>query len=266
MTSASSFGADSASTAKTVLITGASSGIGLQLAHHYLRQGWQVIACGRNEHALQTITGAIALAFDVSDYQQVIQAKATVAKVLDEKQLSLDLVILNAGTCEYIDDAHAFDGQLFARVIQTNLIAAGYCLDAFLPLMVAGSRVALMSSSATYLPFPRAEAYGASKAGVSYLASSLSVDLAASGIGVSVICPGFVKTPLTDKNDFVMPMRVDAETAAATIAKGLAAGRREIHFPRRFTYLLKLASLLPASLLEKMLRPRSNKAQSKDVK
>ncbi|GIU29630.1 SDR family NAD(P)-dependent oxidoreductase [Shewanella sp. MBTL60-007] len=233
----------------SVLITGASSGIGQQLALDYLAEGWQVFACGRNQEALSQLHGAELLVFDITNKLDVAaQAKAIKQKL----SAPLDLVILNAGSCEYINDAVNFDGDLFERVIRTNLIAMGYCLAAFTPLIASGGRLALMGSSAVYLPFPRAEAYGASKAAVQYLASSLAIDLKPHNIGVSVICPGFVKTPLTDKNDFAMPMQQTSEQASRAIRKGLVKGVREIDFPKRFTLLLKFVSLLPRRLWERI--------------
>ena len=251
-------------TFKTVLITGASSGIGLQLAKDYLQSGWQVLACGRNSQGLAGLSGALPLVFDASNYDDTVKAGQKAAAYLESANLSLDLVILNAGTCEYIDNPQAFDSQLFERVMRTNVIGLGYCLEAFLPLMRRGSRLALMSSSATYLPLPRAEAYGASKAAVSYLAACLNVDLMTQGIGVSVICPGFVKTPLTDVNRFPMPMRVDVNYASRAIRTGLARGKSEIHFPRVFTYFLKLLSLLPVRVLHPLLAKVVAKNVSED--
>ncbi|QDE30316.1 SDR family NAD(P)-dependent oxidoreductase [Shewanella polaris] len=236
-----------------VLITGASSGIGFALAEHYLRQGVEVIACGRNAQALKAISGATVLEFDITDSTQVEAAAIKLKQLLHNNHWQLQQVILNAGSCEYIDDALHFDSALFARVINTNVVAMGYCLEHFLPLLNRGARLGLMSSSATYLPFPRAEAYGTSKAAISYLGRSLRVDLAEHGIGVSVICPGFVKTPLTDKNDFAMPMQITAQQAAVAIYNGMQRQRNEIHFPGKFTWLLKLASLLPESLLVSLL-------------
>lgn len=230
------------STNKTVLITGASSGIGKSLAINYAKDGWQVYACGRNQQRLDELTELHSnikiLAFDVTNIEAIKQATSDIT--------SFDLLVLNAGNCEYIDNAKAFDSSLFSRVISANLLSAGYCLDALLPKLVSGGHLAFISSSATFLPLPRAEAYGASKAGLNYLAETLAVDLKPNNIDVSVVYPGFVKTPLTDKNDFAMPCRINPEDAATRIKKGLDKRQAKIHFPKRFTYFLKLFSLLPS--------------------
>lgn len=225
-----------------VLITGATSGIGRQLALDYRRAGWQVWGCGRDGERLQELGlhGITPLQFDARDSV----AMAEVAAGLP----TLDLVILGAGNCEYMDIAEGFDSALFARVIETNLIATGHALAAFLPRLAAGSRLAIVSSSVSWLPLPRAEAYGASKAALDYLAHTLRLDLASKGIGVTLIRPGFVQTPLTAKNDFPMPCLVTVEEASRAIMGGLAAGRHQIHFPRRFIWLLRLLGALPTGL------------------
>lgn len=233
-----------------VLITGATSGIGEQLAILYANQQWDVVACGRNQQKLTQLCKfsphITSLPFDVTDPEQV--------KTAAEKLPSdLDLVILNAGNCEYIDDPMAFDSQLFRRVIDVNLVSIAYCLEQFLPKMSKGSKLALMSSSAAYLPLPRATAYGASKAALNYLTKTLAIELHKFGIHVSLICPGFVKTPLTDKNDFAMPLRVSAELAAKIIYFDLQLGRREIHFPYAFTFIMKCFAALPDSWWRRLL-------------
>ncbi|MAD88992.1 MAG: short-chain dehydrogenase [Pseudoalteromonas sp.] len=229
---------------KVVVITGASSGIGEALALEYAQQGFAVYACGRNQAKLDALSEKSAnitpCIFDLNDKNALKNALP--------KDLAIDHLILNAGTCEYIDNPKQFDGALFERVIQTNLIAVGYCLEAWLKQMKFGGQVGLMSSSAAYVPLTRAEAYGASKAGITYLAKTLSVDLEPQEIGISVIHPGFVKTPLTDKNDFDMPGIIEAEDAAKAIYKGMSKSTFDIHFPKGFTWTLKVLSLLPFSL------------------
>ncbi|OYD25341.1 SDR family NAD(P)-dependent oxidoreductase [Oceanimonas baumannii] len=225
---------------KRVLVTGASSGIGLQLATDYLADGWQVVACGRNKSKLtQALPGEGVEygVFDINDREAVRMGLSTVAPV--------DLAILNAGTCEYVDDAHAFDADLFERVVQANLIGTANCVAAVLPRIKTGGRLALVSSAVTFVPLTRAEAYGASKAGVDYLARTLAVDLNSSQVAVSLVRPGFVDTPLTQKNDFPMPGRVSPVQASRIIRSGLARGKHEITFPSAFIVTLKLLSWLP---------------------
>lgn len=227
---------------KQVLITGATSGIGEQLAIDYAKSGWQVFACGRNQAKLNELAsqhqGISSFKFDVTDADAVKEA----ARLLTGQ---IDLLILNAGNCEYIDDPMRFDGALFERIMKVNLVSLGYCLEHYLPKIRKGGQLAIVSSSAAFLPFPRATAYGTTKAGASYLAKTLSIELARYNIDVSLVNPGFVKTPLTDKNGFEMPMRVTVDYASNAIIKGLEKRKREIHFPTKFTYILKLLAALP---------------------
>ena len=232
-----------------ILITGTTSGIGHKLAQDYLREGHTVYCCGRNDAVLSKLTAsfgerATSLHFDVADLNDCKQALAAVS--------DLDVVILNAGTCEYID-AKIFDAQSFERVIRINLIGIANCLEALIPKLRAGSTLSLMGSSSSYLPLPRAEAYGASKAASEYLAKTLALTLKNEGIHVSYIAPGFVETPLTDLNDFPMPMRVVVEYASRCIRKGIATGKSEIRFPKLFTGMLKALSLLPFAIKRLLL-------------
>ncbi len=226
-----------------VLITGASSGIGLQLARDYAAAGHQLIACGRDRDKLTSSCGDIASQLVVADNADRDATLAAMAGLGE-----IDLAILNAGGCEYIDDALQFDSALFRRVIDTNLNGTAYALEALLPQLRRGGRVAIMSSTSTLLPFSRAEAYGASKAGLDYLANSLRIDLRRHAIGVSLIRPCFVDTPLTARNTFAMPGIISPARASRIIIKQLARGRDEINFTRPFVAFLRLVAWLPSAL------------------
>ncbi|MBU9811522.1 SDR family NAD(P)-dependent oxidoreductase [Rahnella sp. C60] len=233
---------------RRVLITGASSGIGKQLAQDYAAGGWEVIACGRDEEKLMAVAAAspliIPLRFDITDLHATREA-------LQGRQV--DLAILCAGTCEYLDNG-VVDAEKVMRVMNTNFTGPVNCLDALLPGLAPGSRVALVGSVAWLLPFARSEAYGASKAALAFFARSLAVDLAKRQIHISLIQPGFVETPLTSRNDFPMPMMVSVTQASKHIRKKLARGDNEIAFPPLFVRLLKVASLLPVSLQQRLCR------------
>ncbi|POE04680.1 SDR family NAD(P)-dependent oxidoreductase [Pectobacterium odoriferum] len=226
---------------KRVLITGASSGIGQQLALDYARDGWDVLACGRNEQRLNALTAAFpairTIAFDMTNLADTQQALDSV---------TVDLVILSAGTCEYLDNG-IVEAEKVSRVLTTNVIGPVNCLSVLLPQLANGSHLALVGSTASLVALPRAEAYGASKAALAYFARSLSLDLQARNITVSLILPGFVDTPLTARNDFPMPMLISVSQASATIRRGLAKKKREIAFPLRFALLLNAISVLPQS-------------------
>lgn len=237
--------------AKTILITGATSGIGLALFEQYCARGEQVIACGRDQKKLALLSAKAykTCVFDVNQPQQIAEQLQAVE--------CLDMVILNAGDCQYINDAKHFSGRIFTDIINTNLVSLGWLLEYTLPKINQGGQLVFVSSSATIVPLPRSEAYGASKAGMDYLANSLRLDLAAENIGVTLVHPGFVKTPLTDKNNFAMPFLITTEQAASSIIKGVAQRKNYLHFPKRLTLLLKLLSLLPTSIWQALILRKS---------
>ena len=236
-------------TNKKVLITGATSGIGEALVSQYSNENNTVIACGRNAEKLSILQqhnqANETLQFDITDESQIKEAADRVSH--------LDIVIFNAGDCLYIDDVMKFDANLFANIINTNLIALGYLVKHFLPKVNKGGQIVFISSIASQLPFPRTEAYGASKAGVDYFANSLRLDLMSHDISVTLVHPGFIKTPLTDKNDFPMPFMLTANEAAARIHQGVKARKNYLHFPKRLSLSLALFRLLPSDIWQSLI-------------
>lgn len=230
------------------LITGASSGIGRQLAISYAKAGWQVLAVARSTDALDALAQQHSrihpCTADLTDAKDIEVLCQTVA---DFGQ-PLDLAILNAGTCIYVD---ATDLKLsdFEQTFAINFFALVALSAALLPLLkqAATGRLVLVSSLAHYFPFTRAEAYGASKAAVSYFADSLRADWANEGVAVSLIEPGFVDTPLTQKNDFAMPFLLSVEDACNRIVAGLDKSKPRIRFPKRLVWSLNLLRVLPYS-------------------
>ena len=134
-----------------------------------------------------------------------------------------------------------------------KIISLGYLVKHFLPKLNKGGQLVFISSIASQLPFPKAQAYGASKAGVDYFANSLRLDLKSHGINVTLVHPGFIKTPLTEKNDFPMPFMLTANEAALRIYQGVKSRKDYLHFPKRLSLLLKLFRLLPNKVWQTLI-------------
>ena len=231
------------------LITGASSGLGRELAIQYAKDGWQVIAVARSVNALnqlhQEYNTIQAFPLDLTNTELFSSAVSRLAEQIP----ALDLVILNAGSCDYVD-ATALPLDIFERTMVLNFQAQVAAVKLLLPLLQKSeqSSLAVVSSLAHLFPFTKAQAYGASKAALSYFADSLRVDLTGFGIRVCLIEPGFVDTPLTQKNDFKMPFLLKVDDAATRIRLGLQAQQQRIRFPKRLVWSLHLLNLLPYSL------------------
>ncbi|WP_260258749.1 SDR family NAD(P)-dependent oxidoreductase [Vibrio intestinalis] len=226
---------------KTVFITGATSGIGEQLCRDYASQGFNVVACGRNQQKLNALSSEYpsltTLSFDVTDNQQINDA-------LTELALTPDIWVLNAGDCEYIEDGKLNSG-LIRRVFDVNFMGVVNVIEAIQTRFEKGHQLIVVGSISSEVALPRAEAYGASKAALSYLVRTLQTTLKPKGVSVSLVLPGFVETPLTDKNTFDMPAIVTASQASAAIRQGIEQRKPFIYFPKRFTVLLRIIASLP---------------------
>ncbi len=240
-------------TGRVVWITGASSGIGRALALTLAKRGDRVAVSARSETGLQHLAEeAAGFAGSIHPYPLDITQPETCADTVDRIAGDLGditLAVLNAGTHHPVE-AHAFAASDFAKLININLIGTGNCLDPLLKRMIPAQKghIAIVASVAGYRGLPTSAYYGASKAAQINLAESLKLDLYRYGIKLQLVNPGFVKTPLTDKNDFPMPFLMDVDEAAERMARGFDGRSFEITFPRRFAYLLKLLRLLPYRL------------------
>jgi len=233
-------------------VTGASSGIGRQVALDLARAGWTVVATARREEELSRLAAEAPAGKVLAAPADVTDAKAIAAaahRVQAETGRPIALAILNAGTYLH-DSAATFDLAAFTNQVTVNLIGTANALAAVMPAMIArrAGQVAIVSSVAGYRGLPRAIAYSATKAALIAMAESLKFDLDRAGVMVNVVNPGFVRTPLTDRNDFPMPFLMSVEDASRRIVDGLARGRFEVCFPRRFAYILKLMRIVPYAL------------------
>jgi len=239
---------------KTVWIVGASSGIGAATARALLAQGARVVVSARNAAALQALADhqplCQALPLDATDSAAVQQAASGLLA-----QGPLDCVVYCAG--HYVPmRADAIDVPDMQRHGEVNYMGALYLLAAVLPALRArgNGHISLVGSAAGYRGLPNSLAYGPTKAALINLAEALYLDLHSEGLGVSIINPGFVETPLTAQNDFKMPALLTPDQAAQAILQGWAKGLFEIHFPKRFTRWLKVLRLLPYRVYFKLVQ------------
>jgi short-subunit dehydrogenase len=235
---------------KNVWLVGASSGIGAALAKRLMALGANVALSARRIAPLDALIASntnpqakhLALPMDATDADQV----KAVHKTIRANWPTIDLIVWLAGTYKAMR-ADALDLPLIKQTIDANLTSVYNGLDAFLPDLIAqkSGAIALVSSVAGFRGLPKALVYGPTKAAMINLAEVLYNDLKPYGISVYLINPGFVETPLTAQNEFKMPALITSEQAADEIISGLAKGRFEMHFPKRFTRVLKLMRLLP---------------------
>ncbi len=247
-----------------ILVTGASSGLGEALALAYARPGATLFLSGRDAARLEAVAEACrargaraeARVVDVAD-AAAMESWVTAA----DSDTALDLVIANAG----ISAGTAGPGETADQARAIFAVNLGGVLNTVLPVLPAlrarrRGRIAIMSSLASFRGLAGAPAYAASKGAVRLWGEGLRGWLAADGVAVSVICPGFVTTRLTAGNRFPMPLVMDAPRAAAIIVAGLAAGRGRIAFPWRMRALTWLFAALPDAVADRIGRMLPKKA------
>ncbi len=247
-----------------VWITGGGTGIGRALALRMARAGWQVAISGRREAPLretqalaQDASGRIeCFSCDVTDHAGMLKTVELIESAIGE----LDMAVLNAGT--YAGERETrFSVELFREIFDTNVMGVVHGLDAVLPGFCARRKgqIVIVASVAGYSGLPMAAAYGASKAALINMAESLNLDLAPKGIKVTLVCPGFVRTPLTDQNKFPMPFLMDADTAAEKMYAGILSGAFEVSFPKALSLPLKVMRSLPYALYFPLARKATQK-------
>ncbi|MEM7239702.1 MAG: SDR family NAD(P)-dependent oxidoreductase [Pseudomonadota bacterium] len=227
-------------------ITGASGGIGRALTLALAAKGWTVFATARREDQLDTLAAeaggnVIPLAADVTDLDAMRRAVDTITA-----DRPLALAVLNAGIYHPMR-ARNFDAGKARLTFDVNLAGVTNALEPVFQHMLARDtgHIAITASVAGYRGLPNAGPYGATKAGLIAMAESLALDLARTGVRLTVINPGFVETDATAVNEFEMPMLMQPEDAAQKIVDGLEKPGFEIRFPWVFALILHLIGLLP---------------------
>lgn len=241
---------------KRIWIIGASSGIGEALAQNLAAQGAILALSARNGEALHSLKDSLerrSLSFDhqviplnVADLGAVQQAVEEVKSLFGE----IDSILFLAALYQPMD-LHRLDMDSVRQMVEINLLGAFNVVHSVVPLLRRQKRgqLALCSSVAGYVGLPHAQPYSATKAAIRSLAQSLRTEMRDfPAVDIKLISPGFVKTSLTDKNPFPMPMMISPRQAAESLADGLRSSGFEVHFPKRFTLLMKGLEILPYPL------------------
>ena len=233
-----------------VWITGASSGIGRGVALELARRGYKVVASARRAQELEHLAREAAdLPGQIIPRSVDVTDRAAMAELVRETEASLGpicLAFFNVGTYAP-DSVGSLGGDGFRQTFAINIDGTLNGLEPLLPYMQKRRRgqVSVNASVAGYGGLPRATAYGSTKAALINMCASLKFELDRQNINIQVVNPGFVRTPLTDHNDFPMPFLVEPEDAARRICDGFARGGFEITFPRRLSWTLKFLNMLP---------------------
>ncbi len=247
---------------ETAVVTGASSGIGRELALELARRGTRLALLARRREVLEEVAaearclGATALVApcDVRKRPEVLSSIAAA----EREHGPTDLLIASAGVALAVP-AIGFDGARAEEVFRVNVLGTVYAIEAVLPSMLSRGRghVVGLSSLASCRGFPQSGPYCASKAALDALLEALRVELRPRGIRVTTVSPGFVATPMTEKNTFRMPFLVDVRTAARRTLRAIEGNRRRVRFPWPMALAAGLLRLFPGSLYDRVARGRT---------
>ena len=241
---------------KNIWITGASSGIGKALALKFAKEGWQVAASARRENLLNEISN---LNKNISPFPLDVTDKVKCKEVFEEiknKYQNIDICFFSTGTWDPKKEKDINIDQM-NNVMKVNFFGTLNCIKTVEQYFKDrnNGHISIVSSVAGYRGLPNSTGYGASKAALNNLAESLYFDFGRHNVRVSLVSPGFIKTPMTDKNEFKMPFLKTAEFAADKIYNGLVNGSSfEIDFPKELTLILKFLKILPDKLYFKIIR------------
>jgi short-subunit dehydrogenase len=231
---------------KKIWITGASSGIGKALAEKFASEGWKVAASARRKEILDKMSShenIFSYPLDVTNQDQI---KISFKKIIEDFN-GLDLCVFSSGTYDpKLEQEINVKQNKF--VMETNFFGVLYCINAVENYFKdkKNGHISIVSSVAAYRGLPNSSGYGPSKAALTNLTESLYFDFKKHNVRISLISPGFIKTPLTDKNEFPMPFIKSPEFAAEKMFNGLTKSKAfEIHFPKALTVLLKIFRVLP---------------------